>query len=218
MNAVFHRIITILRKERGISQKQAAADLGVSQALLSHYEKGIRECGLDFLSRIADYYEVSTDYLLGRTIKRTPTEYAPEEPEEPARSRTSVANRVNLSLLKSSADVIYDLLGQLGSRRLSSAAGNYLMCAHYQVFRTLYNAEPGNDPSLFTLDKNHYKALTTASMIVDIEAAEAIMARECTSLVLSPDILSGYFEKGAPSLFNLIQLAEKSVKKQKVED
>lgn len=42
----FNRIIKLLRKERGITQKQAAEDLGVSQALLSHYEKGIRECGL----------------------------------------------------------------------------------------------------------------------------------------------------------------------------
>ena len=48
----FNRIIKLLRKERGITQKQAAEDLGVSQALLSHYEKGIRECGLDFVPAI----------------------------------------------------------------------------------------------------------------------------------------------------------------------
>ena len=63
----FNRIIKLLRKERGITQKQAAEDLGVSQALLSHYEKGIRECGLDFVVKVADYYNVSCDYLLGRT-------------------------------------------------------------------------------------------------------------------------------------------------------
>ena len=63
----FNRIIKLLRKERGITQKQAAEDLGVSQALLSHYEKGIRECGLDFVVRVADYYNVSCDYLLGRS-------------------------------------------------------------------------------------------------------------------------------------------------------
>mgnify|MGYP002519639474 CR=1 FL=1 len=43
MNSDFPRIITLLRKERGISQKHAASDLQISQALLSHYEKGIRE-------------------------------------------------------------------------------------------------------------------------------------------------------------------------------
>ena len=49
MNADFPRILTLLRKEKGISQKTAAGDLGISQALLSHYEKGIRECGLAVL-------------------------------------------------------------------------------------------------------------------------------------------------------------------------
>ena len=38
--------LTTQRKRKGVSQKQAAADLGISQALLSHYENGIREPGL----------------------------------------------------------------------------------------------------------------------------------------------------------------------------
>ena len=71
MNAAFPRILTLLRKERGVSQKTAAAELGISQALLSHYEKGIRECGLDFVVRAADYYSVSCDYLLGRTADKS---------------------------------------------------------------------------------------------------------------------------------------------------
>ena len=59
MNSDFPRILTLLRKERGISQKEAAGQLNISQALLSHYEKGIRECGLDFVVRAADFYHVS---------------------------------------------------------------------------------------------------------------------------------------------------------------
>ncbi len=55
-----------LRKKAGLSQKNAAKELGISQALLSHYEKGIRECGLEFLSKAATFYNVSTDFLLGR--------------------------------------------------------------------------------------------------------------------------------------------------------
>ena len=65
MNCNFPKIISDLRKSKGISQKQAAIDLGVSQALLSHYEKGIRECGLDFLIKLSNYYDVSCDELLG---------------------------------------------------------------------------------------------------------------------------------------------------------
>ena len=57
--------LTAQRKLKGVNQKQAAADLGISQALLSHYENGIREPGLQFLVKAADYYNVSCDYLLG---------------------------------------------------------------------------------------------------------------------------------------------------------
>lgn len=70
MAGKFAPILSQLRKERGISQKKAATDLGISQALLSHYEKGIRECGLDFVIRCASYYSVTTDYLLGVSESR----------------------------------------------------------------------------------------------------------------------------------------------------
>ena len=66
----FASVLSQLRKERGISQKKAAIDLGISQALLSHYEKGIRECGLDFVIKCSDYYGVTTDYLLGVSNNR----------------------------------------------------------------------------------------------------------------------------------------------------
>ena len=40
MNNEFPRVLALLRKERGLSQKVVAGELGISQALLSHYEKG----------------------------------------------------------------------------------------------------------------------------------------------------------------------------------
>lgn len=70
MERSFPVILCELRKERGLSQKEAAAKLGVSQALLSHYEKGIRECGQSFLIKVADFYGVTCDYLLGRTATK----------------------------------------------------------------------------------------------------------------------------------------------------
>ena len=70
MERSFPVILCELRKERGLSQKEAAARLGVSQALLSHYEKGIRECGQSFLIKAADFYGVTCDYLLGRTSSK----------------------------------------------------------------------------------------------------------------------------------------------------
>lgn len=70
MSADFALRLTDLRKERNLSQKEAASCLGVSQALLSHYEKGIRECKLDFIKKACDYYDVTSDYLLGISDSR----------------------------------------------------------------------------------------------------------------------------------------------------
>ena len=65
MERSFSQTLSLLRRQRKLSQRQAAAELGISQALLSHYETGTREPGLDFVCRACKYYDVSADYLLG---------------------------------------------------------------------------------------------------------------------------------------------------------
>ena len=67
MDRNFPETLSLLRKGRNISQRQAAADLGISQALLSHYENGAREPGLRFVCKACDYYGVTADYMLGRS-------------------------------------------------------------------------------------------------------------------------------------------------------
>ena len=67
----FPQILCRLRKERHINQRTAAAALHISQALLSHYENGLREPGLGFVDAACRYYGVSADYLLGRSPVRT---------------------------------------------------------------------------------------------------------------------------------------------------
>ena len=69
MTRGFSETMSELRRKKGASQRTAAADLGISQALLSHYENGAREPGLDFVCRACEYYGVSADYLLGRTVE-----------------------------------------------------------------------------------------------------------------------------------------------------
>jgi len=63
----FCQILGDLRREKGVSQRKAASDLHISQALLSHYENGAREPGLSFVCRACDYYGVTADYILGRS-------------------------------------------------------------------------------------------------------------------------------------------------------
>ena len=56
-----------LRKKRGISQLKLAMDLELNQNSISRYETGEREADYKTLIRLADYFGVSIDYLLGRT-------------------------------------------------------------------------------------------------------------------------------------------------------
>ena len=58
-----------LRKSKGISQLRLALDLNTNQNTISRYETGEREPGISELIRIADYFDVSIDYLVGRTDK-----------------------------------------------------------------------------------------------------------------------------------------------------
>ena len=67
MERNFAAVMSELRHARGLSQRKVAADLKISQALLSHYENGAREPGLNFVCRVCDYYNVTADYLLGRS-------------------------------------------------------------------------------------------------------------------------------------------------------
>ena len=56
-----------LRKAKGISQLKLAIDLNTNQNTISRYETGEREPGINELIKIADYFQVSIDYLLERT-------------------------------------------------------------------------------------------------------------------------------------------------------
>lgn len=56
-----------LRKKKGVSQLRMATDLNTTQNTISRYETGEREPGIDELIKIADYFNVSVDYLIGRT-------------------------------------------------------------------------------------------------------------------------------------------------------
>lgn len=56
-----------LRTEKNLSQGKLAAELKIGTATYCRYEAGTREPGASLLDRMADYYDVSVDYLLGRT-------------------------------------------------------------------------------------------------------------------------------------------------------
>ncbi len=59
-----------LREDYDLTQEQMGEILHVSQRTYSHYEKGDREVPLEMLERMADYYDVSLDYLVGRSDEK----------------------------------------------------------------------------------------------------------------------------------------------------
>ena len=61
-----------LREDKDLKQKDVADHLMCDQSLYSKYERGERLLPLEYADKLADYYGVSVDYLLGRTNVKTP--------------------------------------------------------------------------------------------------------------------------------------------------
>ena len=59
-----------LREDRDLKQKELAEYLMCDQSLYSKYERGERPLPLDYADKLADYYGVSLDYLVGRTSRK----------------------------------------------------------------------------------------------------------------------------------------------------
>lgn len=74
--------LSILRKSKGLTQKEIAEHIGVSRQAYANYESGNREPDFKTLLKLAEYLDVSTDYLLGETdeIKeKAPAEVSEED-------------------------------------------------------------------------------------------------------------------------------------------
>lgn len=66
----FQERLKFLRKERNLTIEELAKNLGSAKSTISRYENGLREPKKDFLELLCNYFDVSTDYLLGKTDKR----------------------------------------------------------------------------------------------------------------------------------------------------
>ncbi len=213
----FPRVLTHLRKEAGLSQKKAAESLGISQALLSHYEKGIRECGLLFLVRAADFYGVSADYLLGRSLEKNGSAIMLEEvPDEDAagqgnRGAGSLLPVLNKKLICNSVTVVEDILGATGDKDLINKVSLYLQISVYQMFRRLYNGNPENPQTFFGAEAD------VAAMMADgaMKKLEVEIQGRLKKVKRLPEMDENQIREKYPmfatSLFNLLQNAETAI-------
>ena len=219
----FSRIITLLRKEKGITQKQAAADLGISQALLSHYEKGLRECGLDFLIKLCDYYNVSSDYILGRSPDRsgavlTVNDLEGAETAKDSHYSGSVLPAMNKRLISSSLNVVYDMLGKAGNKELTTKVSEYLMLSVYRMFRKLYQSEKKNSQSMFKVSGQLFESYTMAAMEktsadISVLLADKTVAKQIgDAFEMTSESMASEYPKHNPGLLNTVKTAEELIK------
>ena len=225
MNKDFPRIITLLREERGLSQKKAADALGISQPLLSHYEKGIRECSLDFVVKVADFYDVSCDYLLGRTPNRSNGKIVLNDIPENDMSDFSYGNKMNVltslhkKLIINSLNIIFDQAEKLSSVVLIREISGCLMLSLYTIFRFLYSSNSKNPEGIFSIPSHLWKSKLYASRIISEGNVENLLNRlpvaeykaidRNRQVELSPTIIEEQYSAMSDSLLNMIQIVEK---------
>lgn len=173
MNSEFPRIITQERKKRKLSQKQAAQDLGISQALLSHYEKGIRECGLDFVVKIANYYNVSCDILLGH--------WDGENTHE-----ENTGSRVDIEAVGKMAEYLLSSCEKKGGQELEKEVMSCIMLSFYKLFRILDRLDSDGQDNICRIPKAPAESLAD-SAIMNLCASIKIRRSESDTEIFSPN-------------------------------
>ncbi len=192
MKTVFSQMLSQLRHENGQSQKKAADALGVSQALLSHYENGVREPRLEFILRACDYYNVSTDYMLGRTCEKN-TDGKVAVPVSDADERRCI----------DAAMLVLTILHDLQDARLSTAVMQYLGHSLCAVLRSL------------RMPAKTYEPLLDAAL----KTAEAQLARNANHMKedpaaatkISEQVLKEKYPEQYEAMCELDEIVNKSV-------
>ena len=223
-NEQFSRSLSLLRQERGISQRAAAKELGISQALLSHYENGIREPGLAFVVRACDFYNVSADFLLGRSMSRDGTTILDADSLHDASNdrdnvlKGSVIATLSKKLLVNSLSVLFDLLGKMGNKKAIRAAADYLGTAIYTIFRHLYAANPENSKDFFSVpDRQFQSGLNRVDQIYsEVDFADTLLAdaKEYPAPLISNDILMQEYPGTYQSMLQIIHNTGERMRKE----
>jgi transcriptional regulator with XRE-family HTH domain len=84
-----------LRESKGYKQNFIAEKIGIKSNTLSGYESGARRPDAEILAKLADLYEVSTDYLIGRTEKRHYYDLTSNDEKDIAKDMENLVNELN---------------------------------------------------------------------------------------------------------------------------
>lgn len=219
MNNDFPRVMKMLRRERGLRQKEAADQLGVAQALLSHYENGKRECGLDFLVSAADFYGVSVDFILGRTSSRNGTVVSSESLNDSTVSESGTSDiagagtLLRKKLITNSLEVIFTLLMNAKNSKLASTVSSYLMTAVYRAYRMVFSAGGDNDENTFAIPAENVADVCLASLALDDVKARAASKGGSSDEKITNLRIEQEFPRQSAAIFSVVTNVEKDLKK-----
>lgn len=214
-----------LRKEKSIPQKEAAKNLGISQALLSHYERGIRACGLEFIVKAATYYGVTCDYLLGCSMEKNSTSAPiPEETNTSHLLKGSISAAIARRLLNNSINILFDIIEKCNNKELSKHCMDIFALQIYKLYYYMYTAA-GQPDGYLTLPRAQFPykvdaCLITSEMIVkNIISDEKWVGSQLETIDADalPPIDHDGLEKAYPalasSLFNVLYNAQLTIDK-----
>ena len=165
--------------------------------------------------KACDYYGVSADYLLGRTLSRDGTTIVDAESlydysaEKDNVLRGSIMATLSKKLLVNSVGILFDLLGKVGSKEAIKACSDYLGTALYKMFRYLYRADGTNNEDFFAVPARQF---ITGTATIDMTCAEvayvdALAARVKESGSLPPinhDVLTQTYPGAYQSLLQIV--------------
>lgn len=218
MQEEFARRLSLLRQEKKLSQRKVAQSLGVSQALLSHYENGVREPGLSFVVNASRFYGVSCDYLLGNSISRDGMGLNPDNIYDVSEQKDNVLKgsvfvMLNKKLIINSVSMLMELLSKAGNKELASEVCNYLTVAFYKIFRLVYRLDKNNNLGEFPVSEDVF----SESCDLELKKSELKLKSMKSDDISMPIVMADLPRENsmlAPSLLSLLHNAsEKLLKK-----
>lgn len=151
--------LKLLRKDRKLKQQQISEILNVTQSAYGFYETGSREPKIDTLIKLADYYDVSIDYLVDRDKKTTPLSKEVKEVKDAMENVTKPEQEKMLNTLKSAFPEAFEKYPNgykypIGFTDVQSASA-YLRQCEAQVFAS--DGKEPNDETLIMMANELYK-------------------------------------------------------------
>ncbi len=200
-------------------QKEAADQLGIAQALLSHYENGKRECGLDFLVHAANFYGVSVDYILGRTSSRNGTVVSEEELPESTVSESyggdpnGLGIMLRKKLITNTLEVIFSLMMKAKNGKLAKSVSSYIITAVYRAYRMVYSAGGKNDENCFAVPFEDVSGMCAAQLALDDVKAKNAARDGTADERITDQRIEQEFPKQSTALFSIVTNVERELQK-----